>query len=105
MRLVAHVKELQTRSPAERLAAFLLSLTDQTQGEAVVNLPCERQMIAAWLGVIPSSVSRVFRDLEKNCGIAGRGRQIRIRSLARLGECAGAPRPRRHDLPKSVAAE
>jgi len=82
--LAQHVKGLKTQSPRMRLAEFLLSLTDRTRGEAIIHLPCERQMIAGWLGVVPSSASRAFRDLEKSCGIVGRGRQLHVRSVERL---------------------
>ncbi len=88
--LARHVEILKTRSPAERLAGLLLSLANRPDGAAVVQLPCERQMIAAWLGVVPSSASRAFRELESACGIEGRGRQIRVPSIEHLAECAGA---------------
>ena len=93
-RLARHVETLKTRSPAERLAGLLLSMADRTHGEAVVQLPCERQMIAGWLGVVPSSASRAFRELERACGIEGRGRRIRVPSMERLAACAG-PGPHR----------
>ncbi len=89
MRLAVHVKGLKTQSPLERLAAFLVSLTDVREGETMISLPCERQMIAAWLGVVPSSVSRGFRVLERSCGVEGRGDRIRVRDMKRLVACAG----------------
>jgi CRP/FNR family transcriptional regulator, transcriptional activator FtrB len=85
--LVGQVKSIKMRTASQRLAAFLVSLVDKRNGEATVQLPCERRMLAAWLGMVPTSASRAFRDLA-SLGVEGRGRRLRIRSLGRLAEYA-----------------
>ena len=66
---------------------FLVSLVDRSRGEARVKLPCERRILAQWLGMVPTSASRAFRELG-TIGVEGRGRSLRIRSLQRLIEFA-----------------
>lgn len=85
--LVGQVKSLKMRTATQRLAAFLISLVDRRSGEAAVTLPCERQVLAAWLGMVPTSASRAFRELAA-LGVHGRGRKLTIKSLARLSEFA-----------------
>lgn len=85
--LVGQVKTLKARTASQRLAAFLISLVDRHTGEATVTLPCERQVLAAWLGMVPTSASRAFRELA-GLGVEGRGRRLTIKSLARLSEFA-----------------
>ncbi len=81
--LLGHIQTLKTRTATERLAGFLVSLADRPRGETTVVLPCERRMIAGWLGMVPTSASRAFRQLEK-LGVEGRGRTLKIRSVERL---------------------
>jgi len=103
--LVGQIKSLKLRTAPQRLAAFLASLADGRVGEANVTLPCDRRVLAAWLGMVPTSASRAFRDLAA-IGVEGRGRTLRIRSIRRLAEFAaerGSPRTAagwgRRDLP------
>jgi CRP/FNR family transcriptional regulator, transcriptional activator FtrB len=86
--LIGQIKSLKMQTGAQRLAAFLLSLSASQSGESVVELPCERRVLAAWLGMVPTSASRAFRELEK-LGVEGRGHRLRIRAPARLAEFAG----------------
>jgi CRP/FNR family transcriptional regulator, transcriptional activator FtrB len=83
--LMDQVKSLKTRTATERLASFLVSLADRPKGETSVLLPCERRMLAGWLGMVPTSASRAFRQLEK-LGVEGRGRRLTIKSVERLRE-------------------
>ena len=86
--LVGQVKSLKMQTGAQRLAAFLASLVEgQQEGEATVDLPCERRMLATWLGMVPSSGSRAFRELSR-IGVDGHGHQLHIRSVARLVDYA-----------------
>lgn len=80
---VADVKSIVTKTAAERLVYFLLTLIDRPGGQAAVVLPCDRQVLASWLGILPSSISRVFRQLEE-LGVHGRGRDLTIGSVERL---------------------
>ncbi len=85
--LIGQIKSLKMRTATQRLAAFLVSLVDKRVGEATVRLPCERQVLAGWLGMVPTSASRAFRELAA-LGVEGRGRTLRIKSLGRLIEYA-----------------
>lgn len=85
--LIGQVKSLKMRTASQRLAAFLISLVDRYAGTATVTLPCERQVLASWLGMVPTSASRAFRDLAA-LGVHGRGRTLEIQSLERLSEFA-----------------
>lgn len=86
--LVGQIRSLKMRTGTQRLAAFLMSLVDRRIGEATVSLPCDRSVLAAWLGIVPTSASRAFKDLAA-LGVEGHGRHVRIRSLGRLAEFAG----------------
>lgn len=85
--LIGQLKSLKMRTGAQRLALFLASLVDRGKGEARVSLPCERRILAQWLGMVPTSASRAFHELTA-IGVEGRGRSLRIRSLQRLTEFA-----------------
>jgi CRP/FNR family transcriptional activator FtrB len=87
--LIGQVKSLKMQTGAQRLAAFLASMVDGQQGEVTVELPCERQILATWLGMVPSSGSRAFRELGR-IGVVGHGHQLHIRSAERLIEYARA---------------
>lgn len=80
---VADVKSIVTKTAAERLVHFLLTLIDPPGGQAAVVLPCDRQVLASWLGILPSSISRVFRQLAE-LGVSGRRRDLTIASVERL---------------------
>ncbi len=85
--MIGQVKSLKMRNGSQRLAAFLLSLVDRRTGEATVRLPCERRMIASWLGMVPTSASRAFRELAA-IGVEGPRDLLRIRSLQILCDFA-----------------
>lgn len=83
MDLAVHIRDLKLQRPAVRLASFLLSLVPDGQTAANVELPCDRRILAGWLGLVPASASRAFRELEE-IGITGRNRHIGIASAERL---------------------
>jgi CRP/FNR family transcriptional regulator, transcriptional activator FtrB len=85
--LIGQVKSLKMQTGSQRLAAFLAALVEGQMGEVTVDLPCERQVLATWLGMVPSSGSRAFRELSR-IGVDGRGHQLHIRSAERLVEYA-----------------
>lgn len=88
--LIGQIKSLKMQTGAQRLAAFLASLVEGRSGEATVELPCERQTLAAWLGMVPETASRAFRELTQH-GVEGRGRTLTIRSVSRLVAFAKMP--------------
>jgi CRP/FNR family transcriptional activator FtrB len=85
--LVGQLKSLKMQTATQRLASFLLSLAEGQTAPATVELPCERRLLATWLGMVPTSASRSFSELEK-IGVEGRGARLQIRSLERLAAYA-----------------
>lgn len=85
--LIGQIKSLKMQTGPQRLAAFLTSLVESRSDEATVELPCERQALATWLGMVPATASRAFKELSR-LGVEGRGRTLKIRSVRRLNEFA-----------------
>lgn len=61
--LVDQVEQLKTQPGAHRLAAFLLNLTKQRAGAAIIPLPYDKALIASQLGMKPESLSRALAKL------------------------------------------
>jgi CRP-like cAMP-binding protein len=87
--LAIHIRDLKLQPPALRLARFLVNLVEDGQTDGTVTLPCDRRILAGWLGLVPASATRAFRELER-VGVTGRGRRIEVASLDRLREFAHA---------------
>ncbi len=60
---VRQKEQLTTRPTYLRLAGFLLSLCPEGQNAATVRLPCDKLLIAGWLGMRPESFSRAMARL------------------------------------------
>ncbi len=60
---VRQKEQLTTRPTYLRLADFLLSLCPDGQNVATVRLPCDKLLIAGWLGMRPESFSRAMARL------------------------------------------
>lgn len=64
--LVAQLEQLKAQTGAQRVAEFLLNLTDCAEsGECVVEMPYDKVLIAGRLGMKPESLSRAFGRLKK----------------------------------------
>jgi CRP/FNR family transcriptional regulator, transcriptional activator FtrB len=85
--MVGQLKSLKMQTATQRLASFLLSLAEGQTAPATIELPCERRLLATWLGMVPTSASRAFSELEK-VGVEGRGSRLQLRSLERLADYA-----------------
>ena len=81
--MAIHIRDLKLQPPAQRLATFLLSLAEDSHGSGELTLPCDRRILAGWLGLVPASVSRAFHELER-LGVTGHGRRISVASRERL---------------------
>ncbi len=81
--LMNQVEQLQTRSSAQRLAQFLVSLAPVVQGAAVVGLPYDKSLIAHRLGMKPESLSRAFVRL-RGQGVTTDGNRVMIGDVLRL---------------------
>lgn len=74
-RLIRQLGELKLKSPGQRLASFLLSLTSLTKGRAVVELPVDKSVVAGRIGISPESLSRALLRL-RDSGVHCRGREV-----------------------------
>lgn len=81
--LVNQVEQLQTRSSAQRLAQFLVSLAPVDRGSAVLALPYDKSLIAHRLGMKPESLSRGFARLRSQ-GVTTDGNRVVIGDVAAL---------------------
>lgn len=81
--LVNQVEQLQTRSSAQRLAQFLVSLAPVTEGAAVVALPYDKSLIAHRLGMKPESLSRAFARLRAQ-DVTTDGNRVMVADVGRL---------------------
>ncbi len=71
---VRQSKNLKLRSSVERLAAFLLHLSDRHEGSATFPLPTEKRHLASYLGMTPEYFSRSIKFLSgKGVTIRGNG--------------------------------
>jgi CRP-like cAMP-binding protein len=88
---VAQVEQLQTRSSAQRLAQFLISLSPVETGSAVIALPYDKSLIAARLGMKPESLSRALSRLRLH-GVSSDGNRVVINSVRELSDyCESGP--------------
>jgi CRP/FNR family transcriptional activator FtrB len=76
-RMIRHVKDLKLRNAAQRLGCFLLALADKAGGVGLVELPYDKRIVAAQLGMTPESLSRAFSLLRK-FGLESRGQRIKL---------------------------
>lgn len=83
--LVNQVEQLQTRSSAQRLAQFLVSLAPVDSGSAVVLLPYDKSLIAHRLGMKPESLSRAFARL-RGQGVRTDGNRVIVDNMQQLRE-------------------
>jgi len=66
--LVRRITDLKMRTTAQRLAAYLLTLTDAEEGEVDVRLPFEKRIVADTLGMKPETLSRAIAKVQ-NAGV------------------------------------
>lgn len=85
--LADDLERLKVRNGAQRLALFLIDLSQSVRGETVVQLPYEKQVIAGGLGLKPESLSRAFGRLRRH-GVSMAQSAVRIDDVARLRDFA-----------------
>lgn len=84
-RLIEAVTELKMRSPSQRFAAALLSMTDRMSGPAEVSLRISKSALANRIGIAPESMSRVFSRM-RGIGVTVDRGVVRIRDVSALRE-------------------
>lgn len=83
---VRQIVDLKCRAPAERLAAFLLRLVDNTEG--VAELPMSKRQLAARLGMTPETLSRALTKISDH-GLLVQGHSITVRDRGRIEAFCG----------------
>ncbi|MCV2873475.1 Crp/Fnr family transcriptional regulator [Defluviimonas sp. WL0050] len=81
--LVAQIEQLKAQTGAQRVAEFLLELSNCTSGRCEVTLPYDKVLIAGRLGMKPESLSRAFARL-KGYGVSIRQNVALIDDVAAL---------------------
>ncbi|MHC8508917.1 MAG: Crp/Fnr family transcriptional regulator [Rhodospirillales bacterium] len=82
-RLVKDVEQLKLRSGRERLALFLHGLCGADSGPCEIDLPYDKSLIAARLGMKAETLSRMFAQLRAD-GVRVKGARVYIEDAARL---------------------
>ena len=91
-RLVRQVEQLTNRSSLERLADFLLRLCPPGEPRAEIELPLDKVLVAARLGMQPETLSRSLARL-RDAGVETRGSRIVVSDVAQLRRLAAQPPP------------
>lgn len=81
--LVRQVEQLTSRSSTQRVADFLLRLCPESQPRAELELPLDKALVAARLGMQPETFSRSLARL-RSVGVRTRGSAITIGDVAQL---------------------
>jgi len=85
--LVRQIEALKAHTGAQRIAEFLLELAKESQGRCIVDLPYDKALIAARLGMKPESLSRAFNRLTEY-GVSIVQKQAIIEDVDRLRDFA-----------------
>ena len=82
------VDNLMLREVPARLANYLLQLSEKANSAETVTLDLSKGQLAARLGTIPETLSRVFAKLKRQGLLEVKGIQIQLLDLERLRELA-----------------
>jgi CRP-like cAMP-binding protein len=85
--LLRQITDLKMKTTAQRLAAYLVRLTEAESGSAEIRLPYGKKLLANQLGMMPETLSRAFLKLQSlgvRCVVAEN--LVRIRDMAVLRE-------------------
>lgn len=78
------LEHMSTMSAAQRLGCFLLRLCQaQTEGSITLQIPVEKHVLAASLGMKPETLSRSQQQL-KEAGVTVSGQEVAIRKVESL---------------------
>ncbi len=84
--LLKEIAELKSKSPVQRLGAFLLDLahaSEASEGAIGVRLPVTKTVLASRIGIAPESLSRAIARL-RSVGVESHGRELVITDVAAL---------------------
>ncbi|HEX5182184.1 MAG TPA: helix-turn-helix domain-containing protein [Allosphingosinicella sp.] len=85
---VRHILDLKCRSAAQRLAAFLLRLVDESPLDDDVELPIPKRHLASRVGMTAETLSRALQTIADN-GLHVRGTRILVRDRAKIESFCG----------------
>jgi CRP-like cAMP-binding protein len=101
---VRNILDLNCRSAAQRLGAFLLRIADLQPGAGAAVLPIPKRHLAIRLGMTAETLSRMLQVVA-NHGLYLRGRTIIIRDRAAIEEfCGPDPYPEKDERTLDVFA-
>jgi len=81
--LVQQIEQLKAHTGAQRVAEFLVSLSQAKSGPAKISLPYDKILIAGRLGMQPESLSRAFARL-KSIGVHIEQNNAIVENIERL---------------------
>lgn len=81
--LVRQIEQLKAHTGAQRVAEFLVSMTNQRSGSCKIALPYDKALLAGKLGMKPESLSRAFQRL-KPVGVVIDRDEAKVRDIAEL---------------------
>jgi CRP-like cAMP-binding protein len=94
---VRNILDLNCRSAAQRLGAFLLRIADLQGGSGTAVLPIPKRHLAVRLGMTAETLSRMLQVVA-NHGLYLRGRTIIVRDRAAIQEfCGPDPYPEKDE--------
>lgn len=96
---VRNIIDLNSRTAAERFAAFLLRIADAQQagGGTLPILPMSKRSLASRLGITPETLSRILQIVADN-GLHLRGRAIVVLDREKVEKfCGPDPYPKRDE--------
>ncbi|MBL1143282.1 MAG: Crp/Fnr family transcriptional regulator [Proteobacteria bacterium] len=82
--LINEFEKYKTMDVPRRLALFLLELMEKNPGNNSVDLPCNKTVLAAHLGVQPGTLSRAFNHLLEYGVMSDRSSHIIIEDIEML---------------------
>jgi CRP-like cAMP-binding protein len=81
--LVEQIEQIKVRSAPQRIADFIIRMTEDREGSAVIELPFEKGLLANRLGMKPESFSRALAQLRSRGVTVERG-TVKIADVGRL---------------------
>lgn len=88
-KLAQMVEDLSFKEVPQRLAAYLLDLSDRANGNQVIHLDVTKTQLASILGTISATLSRAFLHLHDEGLIVIHGSQIELLDRDRLEDIIG----------------
>ncbi len=82
-KIMSELKNARTRTAFERLVAWTLAMHDQSRAGAATEMPYDKSVLAARLGMAPETLSRNLARIAK-LGVTIRGRHLTIKNAENL---------------------